>query len=164
MNSDVWLVLIITILKLAHLRTVEESCWLQIYRIRSLKEGDQDTFFFHKVTQGRSRVNFFSPAMLSLPKTSGINNIIHHVWPSVQPQIQKKECCSYFWLVSGYPLYWSDGGNYFGGAFWREWDLYSPYGGRGRQSSWTWWISFPVCPIFLQPFLGGDYWYFQGVP
>ena len=51
--------------KLTFLRSIEESYFRQRYRISWLKEGDQNTIFFHRLTQVRNSNNYIRSFLLA---------------------------------------------------------------------------------------------------
>lgn len=61
-------------------------------RIRCLKEGDNNTFFFHKVALRRRRINYITPSMFSLPEDLGRDKVINHI--SLVFQQRSKFCSS----------------------------------------------------------------------
>lgn len=67
------------IAKLAQLRSIEKSYWLQKSRIRWVKENDQNISFVHKIATGRHHANFISLSMVPFPENAEMNDMLIHV-------------------------------------------------------------------------------------
>lgn len=67
------------ILELNHLRMIENRNWRQKFRIRWLKEGDQNTFFFRMVTSSHHS-SLITSTMLSLSDNANANVIKYVVF------------------------------------------------------------------------------------